>query len=145
MTQYGNIAVSIVRLVFNLEPVAKGRPRIGKGVAYTPHKTLCYERSLRSLGFVQMRDAGLNMLPEGLPLCVACDFFVTRPTAAKKRIYPHVKPDLDNYAKAVLDALNATVWFDDSQIVDLRLSKRYAEAGMARVEVTITTAETIVP
>lgn len=39
--------------------------------------------------------------------------------------------DVDNLAKAVLDGLTAAgvVWGDDAQVVDLRIVKRYAEAG----------------
>lgn len=34
--------------------------------------------------------------------------------------------DLDNCSKAVLDALNKTLWNDDSQIVKLTITKAYA-------------------
>lgn len=36
------------------------------------------------------------------------------------------KPDHDNLAKSICDALNAIAWQDDAQIVDARTIKRYA-------------------
>lgn len=41
------------------------------------------------------------------------------------------KPDIDNIAKAALDALNGLAWHDDSQVVSLLVRKRYcSEAGL---------------
>ncbi len=37
------------------------------------------------------------------------------------------KPDLDNLAKGILDALNQTVYKDDSQIVELNVKKQYGD------------------
>ena len=47
-----------------------------------------------------------------------------------------VKPDLDNLTKAVLDALNDVAWYDDSQIVQLNVSKQYN--GKSYIHITIT-------
>ena len=38
------------------------------------------------------------------------------------------KPDLDNVVKAVLDALNGTVFTDDSQVVSLVAGKHWQNA-----------------
>lgn len=43
------------------------------------------------------------------------------------------KPDLDNVAKAVLDALNGICYVDDKQVVRLVAVKRYAAAPMVEV------------
>lgn len=48
---------------------------------------------------------------------------------------PTTKPDVDNYVKGVKDALNKVIWNDDSQVVDLKVSKWYSEKP--RVEVII--------
>lgn len=50
-------------------------------------------------------------------------------------ILPQSKPDLDNVAKIVLDALNGVLWKDDSAVTDLRLHKRFAEVDSLFVRV----------
>ncbi|KRK64339.1 hypothetical protein FC72_GL000507 [Companilactobacillus tucceti DSM 20183] len=49
-------------------------------------------------------------------------------------VKPALKPDIDNYTKAVLDGLKKA-WFDDGQIVEIHATKDYDE--QPRVEVTI--------
>ncbi|GAB1809805.1 RusA family crossover junction endodeoxyribonuclease [Priestia megaterium] len=48
---------------------------------------------------------------------------------------PVSKPDVDNYVKGIKDALNKVIWNDDSQIVDLHVSKFYSETP--RIEVAV--------
>ena len=48
---------------------------------------------------------------------------------------PIKRPDADNIAKIVLDALNGIAYKDDSQIVDLSVPKRYSDKP--RVEIFI--------
>ena len=43
------------------------------------------------------------------------------------RILPTKKPDVDNVAKIILDGLNCIAWDDDTQVVDLSVSKYYSE------------------
>ena len=40
------------------------------------------------------------------------------------------KPDADNYAKIMQDALNGILFVDDAQIVDLRVCKLFGEHGV---------------
>lgn len=59
-------------------------------------------------------------------------------SAKKRRETKHVsvRPDLDNYAKAILDALNnASVWNDDAQVSDLSIKKIYGDIPCAEIEV----------
>lgn len=42
-------------------------------------------------------------------------------------LLPAKKPDIDNIAKAVLDALNSVAYRDDTQIVELQIRKQYSE------------------
>ena len=52
---------------------------------------------------------------------------IERPKSVKsnKRPWPAVKPDLDNFAKGILDCGNGVIWEDDAQIVQLSLQKQY--------------------
>ena len=43
------------------------------------------------------------------------------------------RPDIDNYLKAVLDGCNGVAFLDDSQVVAVYATKRYAETDGVRV------------
>ena len=51
----------------------------------------------------------------------------------KGELLPAKKPDIDNIAKVVLDALNSVAYRDDTQVVELQLRKQYSEKP--RVEI----------
>jgi len=64
------------------------------------------------------------------PLAVRLEFVMPRPAGLPKRkpTPPMTKrPDTDKLSRAILDALTGVAWRDDSQITDLRGTKRYAE------------------
>lgn len=61
-------------------------------------------------------------------------FVLTRPKTCKREL-PTVKPDVDNFNKAVFDALNGLVWRDDALIVRHDCEKVYG--APTRVEVTV--------
>jgi Holliday junction resolvase RusA-like endonuclease len=58
-------------------------------------------------------------------------FYLTRKPSVK-RAYPTVPPDVDKLSRSLLDSCKG-VWGDDSQVVRLEVSKKYAtaEAGVA--------------
>jgi Holliday junction resolvase RusA-like endonuclease len=70
------------------------------------------------------------------PLCVTIYNVATRPKSTKLA-YP--KPDVDNYAKSVMDAMTkAGLWEDDSQVVLLTSGKRWTEpTEAAHIRVTL--------
>jgi Holliday junction resolvase RusA-like endonuclease len=76
------------------------------------------------------REAGWEPRYDG-PVAVTAAFFLPRPKSAKKRLWLHVKPDLDKLIRAVGDALapykQPGVLKDDSRIVTWRASKDYAD------------------
>lgn len=45
--------------------------------------------------------------------------------ALRNEIAPEMKPDCDNVAKAILDALNGIAYKDDSQVTELIVKKRF--------------------
>lgn len=119
----------------------KGRPRFnrGTGAAYTPEITARFE-NLVALAAAQAMVG--RKLFEG-PLTVLIEaYMMVKPSWSQKQRslalvgaeLPTGKPDADNVAK-MLDALNGVVWIDDSQIVDWRVLKIYAE--VPRLEVTV--------
>lgn len=126
------------------EPVAKGRPKFsnrgGFVKAYTPAKTLNYE-NLVKVSFDEQVDKPIMM---GEVIAdIKAYFPIPKSTSKKKEklmlsgAIDHTKrPDADNIAKTVLDALNGRAFKDDSQIVCLIVEKHYSHEP--RVEVRLT-------
>lgn len=123
------------------EPVAKGRPRVGKFGTYTPKKTLNYETYVKELW---VTSYGQTMLEGELKAEITAYFSIPKSTSKKKkvemsegRINPIKRPDADNIAKTVLDALNGIAYYDDSQIVEVTVKKRYAENPRMELAISI--------
>jgi Holliday junction resolvase RusA-like endonuclease len=111
----------MINLKLDIDPVAKARPRFTKqGRAYTPAPTARFEQSLRRL----LAPHKALAVTSGA-LIVSLGFWVVPPKKPRQSL-PSVRPDLDNYVKAVLDAANGILWKDDGQIVELNAYKRYA-------------------
>lgn len=114
-------------------PVAQQRPKtrlfrnshspIGVTAShYDPANCKDWKRTV----LAQCIDARPPAPVEG-PLLMALEFYLPRPLSLPKKELHHVKrPDLDNLAKAIKDALRGTIYRDDSQITDLIVSKRYS-------------------
>ena len=63
-------------------------------------------------------------------------FYLTRKKTVTRQ-YPTVPPDLDKLSRSLLDSIGfGGVWGDDSQVVRLEVSKKYAQA-QSGVAVTI--------
>ena len=115
------------------QPQGKGRPRFTRsGMAYTPKKTADYEQSV----IEAYKQAENGCFSDGEPLDVyICALFGIPKSYSKKKIkmiqdgelLPTKKPDGDNIAKVICDALNGIAYKDDSQIVRLSVEKRYTE------------------
>lgn len=66
--------------------------------------------------------------PESGPIAVRIDFLMQAPKR-RWRDLPLGRPDVDKLARAALDGLTGIAFADDSQVVDLHVTKRYAAAG----------------
>ncbi|WP_373827199.1 RusA family crossover junction endodeoxyribonuclease [Bacteroides heparinolyticus] len=123
------------------EPKAKARPRFTRnGRAYTPKETADYEKLVRQVYFDKHGSKTLN---GELEATIVAYFSV--PTSASKTAQsamlsdekrPCKKPDCDNIAKIILDALNGYAYADDKQIIDLRVIKKYAEVPKVVIEIS---------
>lgn len=118
------------------DPVGKGRPRLttrgGYAHAYTPEKTAEYENKVKEAFLEQFSVT--DKFGKDVPLKVQIDAYLRIPRSTSKtkakdmqfrRIRPTKKPDADNIAKIILDALNGLAYEDDKQIVSLEVSKWY--------------------
>jgi Holliday junction resolvase RusA-like endonuclease len=125
------------------KPVAKGRARHarrGKIVTtFTPPETERYENLVKMAARqgMGMREpfGGPIRLILNIDLPIPGGWSMKRQTmAAGALIGATKKPDVSNVLKAVEDGMNGVVYADDSQIVDLWVSKRYSRAPGVRVE-----------
>src|SRR5262249_33955944 len=116
-------------------PVAKARPRVLRSGAYTPAKSVAYERQVQLAATLAMR--GHARLSGAVQATLRFDLPIPASWSARKRaaaitgeIAPTGKPDLDNLLKSVLDGIRTVVIGDDAVIVDVRATKRYGVAPL---------------
>lgn len=131
------------------EPRGKGRPRLGRsGHAYTPHDTAVYENLVK----VCFKDENPDHVPisADVPVRVEIWAYYSIPKSASKKkkmdmrmgfVQPLKKPDCDNIAKIICDALNGIAYHDDAQVFDLTVKKSYSEEPKTVVFVEVDDGE----
>ncbi len=133
----------IVNFTVYGEPVAQGRPKFttagGFVRAYDPARSREYKQYVRAEALRVKPEKPL----EG-ELTMQVDIYREIPKSFSKkkiteaiegRLRPTTKPDVSNIIKGVEDAIKGIIYKDDSQIVDLSVSKWYSE--IPRIEVKI--------
>lgn len=131
------------------EPVPQPRVRVstwgGRGRAYVPkeHPVHAYREAI----VLVARTAGWIAGPTDGPVAVEIlASFKRPPSHMTKSGTPRAsaprwpgRADVDNVAKAVLDAIttSAAFWRDDDQVVELRVSKGYSELPAGRTIVSV--------
>ena len=108
------------------DPVAQGRPRFARmgnfTKVYDPKKSKDWKEYVLT---VARQKLGKAPLLEGA-LEMTLVFWMPRPKSLPKKVIHHVKkPDIDNLAKGVKDALSGFCYGDDKQVVELHLYKKY--------------------
>jgi len=121
-------------------PHGKGRPRFrrfGNFVqTYTDAKTKSYETLVKEAATKAMGSSPPLEGPVKLDLIIRLPVPKSYPKKRSEAClngseWPTKKPDWDNVAKSVADAMNDIVFLDDTQIVIARVVKTYsAEAGV---------------
>jgi Holliday junction resolvase RusA-like endonuclease len=135
----------VVEFTIDGPPHGKGRPRFrrfGNFVStYTDAKTKTYETLVKEAAKQAM---GSSPPLEG-PVRFDCLIMLPVPKSYSKtrsmdclmgREWPLKKPDWDNVAKSVADAMNGVVFLDDTQIVIARIVKIYAKDAGVEVKIT---------
>lgn len=117
----------------------KGRPRFTRGGRpYTPKATRDYEAAIRD---AFENATGRPPEPFSGPIAVSIMTYRQLPKSTPKSVSSEPdthKPDIDNVAKIVLDALNGVAWEDDAQVVSLTASKLNRTRSPERLSVSIT-------
>lgn len=103
----------------------KGRARFVRatGRTFTPDATA---QAMEELRLAYAREAQGQRAPSGVPVSVNIATSRAMPKSRPKKVAsePDIyKPDADNIAKLVLDALNGVAWADDTQVTDLTVTK----------------------
>ncbi len=136
----------------DMPPVAKPSVKHGPGRGgglrtYQDNEVVAKMDQLRQLCNAARTEQGIDVVPIGTPVMVSAWFFMKRPNEdfiARKRVAGKlkpeaetpahsimpIKPDIDNYAKFLLDALTGALFEDDSQVVELHLYKGRDSRGL---------------
>ena len=130
----------VVNFSIEGQPVGKQRPRFrrfGNFVqTYTDAKTKSYETLVKEAAIKAMENRPPIEGPVKLDLIIRLPVPKSYPKKRSEAClngseWPTKKPDWDNVAKSVADAMNDIVFLDDTQIVIARVVKVYAtEAGV---------------
>lgn len=120
----------------------KGRPRVNTttAIAYTPARTKEYEELIKQYFIIKYR--AIKPLEGRLSVTIKAHFSIPKNTSKLKTeemlnntISPVKKPDIDNIAKIVLDALNKLAFKDDNQITKLNVEKIYSEEEKISIKI----------
>lgn len=139
------------KLIIYEPPRGQGRPRFTSKPfprAYESANDKAYKKSVIK-AFREQKDEGKVITLDDMkkPLEVKIWAFMAIPKSTTKaqrklieigQVKPAKKPDLDNIAKILLDALQGEMFLcDDKQIIKLEVSKHYAIDNKPRVEIEI--------
>ena len=125
----------MVTFKVDANPVGKQRARYVKRgnfvQTYTPEKTRTYETLIKDAAIEAMGSSEALQTPVSLYLYIRVPIPAS---ATKKRLQaiasgeekPTKKPDASNILKSVEDAMNSVVYKDDSQIVNIHITKVYS-------------------
>lgn len=123
------------------QPVPQPRPRIvrrGKKTwAMTPgdHPIHAYRQAVATAAQIACP------YPTDDPVSVIVQFTFERPpshmnkSGVKKTAPLYPRCDCDNLAKGCLDAMTGIVWYDDDQVAELHVYKRYGTSGQTEITV----------
>lgn len=100
----------------------------GRPITYIHHyktNAMSATRKEFELRLKRYKPKETSKKPIALTVCL---FFSIKTPRRLWGTYKTTRPDCDNYAKELIDAMTAVgFWEDDAQVVDLHIVKRYAE------------------
>lgn len=141
---HAQLEASLKKITFTVPVVPRGwaRARRKGNVYFVDPETSAFKRAVTRCAAEAMRR---SVLFEGPVEMIVISIMPVPASWSRKKteaalagqVRPVAKPDADNLAKAVMDALNLVVYRDDAQIVDLRSIKFYG----ARPEVQVAVGE----
>jgi len=121
------------------EAIGKARVRFVRatGRTFTPAKTQSFEAVVKT--FAQRAMEGREPFAGPIRLEVRAVYLHPASWSLKKRAntdWKTSKPDFDNVAKLVSDAINKVVFIDDAQVAEATVQKKYGPVAKLVVVVT---------
>ncbi len=117
-------------ITINIDPKPKKRPRVYRWSTINPS-----QEDEEELAANVINHSNCPEQPLTGQIRVMLKFYQRAPKNTPKwkiplmdrgDIRPNINPDVDNYVKLVLDALNGIIWEDDRYIVEIHASKYYS-------------------
>lgn len=138
--------VMVIYFVVYGEPVAQGRPRFARRgnhvMTYDSEDSRVYKDTVYSIA---LQNKPKELIQGPINLVIKCYRGIPKAILSSKKklekaisgeLLPTTKPDVDNYAKGIKDALNGVIWKDDSQVVSLTVSKHYSITPRIEIEIS---------
>ena len=120
--------------------VGKARPRYSARThrMYTPIKTSSFEEKVRN-AFLEKYNIQTELSEKPIDVIIKIWFKTPKSLSKKKKsalLYTPYdkKPDCDNLAKSILDALNGLAYKDDKQVTYLSIEKMYGEENKIEID-----------
>lgn len=120
------------------DPIPQKQTRFARGIAYDPSS-----KYRKAIEWQMKHYAPKTPLGGALDVDITFVFAVPKSTSGvrKRQMINHVihhikKPDADNCAYLITNAMKKIFYDDDSQIIDLHVHKRYGEVAQTVVRIT---------
>lgn len=125
-----------MKVIIPLAPVAASRPKVTRWSTYYPPTYQAFRDD-----FPWLLKKHYKGKPLTGPIVAKFYFYMKIPAKMSKQKaldmvgeYHHIKPDLDNMVKAVMDNSNEILWEDDSQICKIEAKKVYSMEPRIMIE-----------
>ena len=135
--------------------IGRGSP-FSKPRTYLPTPARKKMKQFAAMVQTAAESKGFSPIPESLPVQITVWCLLKRPNSdfvnnqrqgrlkesaqEASKTWVAIKPDIDNLAKFVLDAVKGILYTDDKQIVDLHMHKLRDSAGLCNGRVGIAVA-----
>ena len=122
--------------------IGKERPRVNlnTGIVYTPNKTKDYENYIRQI--FKIKYPNFEIITSRVSINIIAYIGISKSISKKNKekmlndeMSPIKKPDIDNIAKVILDALDGFVLQNDKQVTKMSVEKRYSDVEKLFVKI----------
>lgn len=116
------------QIIIKIRPISAPRPRVYGKVTMMPPKYESYKEiiALQCRSFKKLEGN----------ISVSLGFYFKLPKRlVKGKDYSNPIGDVDNLSKSILDALEGVAYYNDRQVLDLHITKRYANEDAVSIKI----------